>query len=262
MLQPIPGVCDVYKHVFKNSNGSLHKITTGNDSNLGPCIQFDNDDLIQIPEPGMFVKGCELAPGILKAAFLGHDTDKIYYLYDDGEVIDATKQGKGKNPFAWDHTALLHVQEDTNFPNYASEGIHHINPDGTIVMNNDPSLFGEMHGMKLHHIDRDGDFIVAVVDKFVNAGVCLITPTHIYYYNQSTSNPPYIVHAGGIIWVAVQGSQWRNTFDPEFPVWDVVEEIGITQPPIPPTIPPVSGEIVFNIPGPIQAGQVIKLVVT
>jgi hypothetical protein len=259
MLQPLPGICDVYKHVFHEiGDTNIHKVVVGNDNNLGPCLQFDNDPPIQIPEPAMFVKGFSRW-GLEKALFLGHDTDDVYLIYSNGGALNLGKKGKGKNPFAFDLDGIEIIQSDESFPGYASEGIHHIEPDGRIVMNNDPSLFGEMHGMKLHHIDRDGEFIVAVTDKFINAGVCLITPTHIYYYNQSTSNPPYIVHSGGVIWVAVQGSQWRNTFDPEFPQWDHVEEINGGTPPVD---PPVGNEIVFNIPGPIKAGQVIRLMVT
>jgi hypothetical protein len=233
---PKPGQ-NIFRDVTTDPiTGKPHKVKV-----CGPWLQFDEDEPIQLPEPGMHVR-LWCSEGEKKALVRGHDTDSLY-LVDADDAIDLGKV-MGDYPAAAGTDGKIAIQRDNSRHDYSAEGIHHIEPDGRWVMNNDPALnytFPSGHryaGITLIQCDRDGEWKVGKCDVMVNSGIARynMRTEKLEHFGQFSQFPPRCNRQG---WVAIQGSEWKMTPEPDAVPWIRHEDLPATPGPIVTPPPPI-----------------------
>jgi hypothetical protein len=229
---PKPGQ-NIFRDVTTDPiTGKPHKVKV-----CGPWLQFDEDDPIQLPEPGMHVR-LFVDDGYKEALVRGHDTDHVHHVFAD--VVQDFGKIMGDYPAAFDADGRYHIQRDNSRADYASEGLHHIEPDGRWVMNNAPALnYRTLDGKwPILQSHRAGGWMVGKCDAAVNSGVVRVAPDgQIDHYPQYTQFPPFVNSHG---WVAIQGSEWKMTPEPDAVPWIRHEDLPAKPGPIvtPPVVPP------------------------
>jgi hypothetical protein len=223
--------------------GKPHKVKV-----CGPWLQFDEDAPIQLPEPGMHVRMMS-ADGYKEALVRGHDSDHIYHVDPRAGVASAVQDfGKimGDYPAAFGPDGEIHIQRDSLRPDFAAEGIHHIAPDGRWVMNNDPALnrtirpaMSDLPDVELIQCDVSGHWVVGKCDALTNSGIARFNMRtgELEHFGQYSQMPPFTNEQG---WVAIQGSEWKMTPEPDAVPWIRHEDLPATPGPIvtPPVVPP------------------------
>jgi hypothetical protein len=239
-FSPKPGQ-NIFRDVTTDPiTGKPHKVKV-----CGPWLQFDEDAPIELDEPGMFVR-LSVVAGLKKALVMGHDSDEAYLL-DEG-IAAGFGRVMGLYPFAFTLSGSPVFQRDNSRPDFASEGIHHIEPGNKWVMNNDTGLNRSIEWMRppdmlpetvdLIQIDETREWLVGKCDAAVNSGVARYNRVtgvleHVPLYTQM---PPFVNAQG---WVAIQGSEWKMTPEPDAVPWIRHEDLP-SQPPMPnPDPPPV-----------------------
>jgi hypothetical protein len=239
---PEPGT-NIFRDVTTDPiTGKPHKVKV-----CGPWLQFDEDAPIQLPEPGMHVR-LWVGDGVKEALVRGHDTDHLYLVNDDGARVDMGK-AMGDYPAAFTIDGRIEFQRDDSRPDYAGEGIHHIEPDGRWVMNNAPELNTTITELtapdgkqRVAHVDmlqcdRDGDWIVGKCDALVNSGIAQFNTRdgYLWHFGLYSQFPPFVNEQG---WVAIQGSEWKMTPEPDAVPWIRHEDLPAAPPIVTPD-PPV-----------------------
>jgi hypothetical protein len=213
--------------------GKPHKVKV-----CGPWLQFDGDEPIQLPEPGMHVR-LDVREGIKRALVRGHDSDHVYLVRP--QAIDDIGRCKGDYPAAFDSDGRWHIQRDNSRPDYSAEGIHHIEPDGRWVMNNAIELNSVVtvgsETIAVLQTDRAFPYAVGKCDRLTNSGVARSGPNGLEHYGQYTQFPPFVNAQG---WVAIQGSEWKMTPEPDAVPWIRHEDLPATPGPIVTPAPPVA----------------------
>jgi hypothetical protein len=216
----------------------------------GPWLQFDEDEPIQLPEPGMHVR-LRVTDGVRVALVRGHDTDHIYVVNVHAGAVDMGKI-MGDYPAAFGPDGSFHIQRDNSRPDFAAEGLHHIEPDGRWVMNNAPELNTTITELiapdgkqRVAQIDmlqcsRAGDWVVGKCDALVNSGIAHFNTRtgQLWHFGQYSQMPPFTNEQG---WVAIQGSEWKMTPEPDAVPWIRHEDLPVKPGPIvtpPPVVPP------------------------
>jgi hypothetical protein len=231
-FSPKPGQ-NIFRDVTTDPiTGKPHKVKV-----CGPWLQFDDDEPIQLPEPGMHVR-LWCSEGEKKALVRGHDTDSLYLVGAD----DAIDLGKvmGDYPAAAGPDGKIAIQRDNSRSDYRAEGIHHVTADGRWIMNDDLSLWRSVrHGdatIPLIQADQQGDWIAGKSDAATNSGVARYNTATgtLEHYAQFTNFPPFVNAQG---WVAIQGSEWKMTPEPDAVPWVKHEDLP-AQPPTPKPDPP------------------------
>jgi hypothetical protein len=241
---PKPGQ-NIFRDVTTDPiTGKPHKVKV-----CGPWLQFDEDEPIQLPEPGMHVR-LWCSEGEKKALVRGHDTDSLYHV--EGRSIQDFDKVMGDYAAAFGPDGAIHYQRNDLEPGYASEGIHHIEPDGRWVMNNDRRLNAAVEVRDPSGAKRDvvliqthmvGAYLVGKCDEATNSGVARYSPKGLEHYPQFTQFPPFTNAQG---WVAIQGSEWKMTPEPDAVPWIRHEDLAAAFPslpgqppaPVPPVVPP------------------------
>jgi hypothetical protein len=234
---PKPGQ-NIFRDVTTDPiTGKPHKVKV-----CGPWLQFDDDEPIQLPEPGMHVR-LWCSEGEKKALVRGHDTDSLY-LVDADDAIDLGKV-MGDYPAAAGPDGKIAIQRDNSRSDYRAEGIHHVTADGRWIMNDDLSLSRSVrHGdatIPLIQADQQGDWIAGKSDAATNSGVARYNAATgaLEHYAQFTQFPPFVNAQG---WVAIQGSEWKMTPEPDAVPWirheDLPAKPGPIVTPPPPIVPP------------------------
>jgi hypothetical protein len=232
---PKPGQ-NIFRDVTTDPiTGKPHKVKV-----CGPWLQFDDDEPIQLPEPGMHVR-LWCSEGEKKALVRGHDTDSLYLVGAD----DAIDLGKvmGDYPAAAGPDGKIAIQRDNSRSDYRAEGIHHVTADGRWIMNDDLSLWRSVrHGdatIPLIQADQQGDWIAGKSDAATNSGVARYNTATgtLEHYAQFTNFPPFVNAQG---WVAIQGSKWKMTPEPDAVPWIRHEDLPAKPGPIvtPPVVTP------------------------
>jgi hypothetical protein len=232
---PKPGQ-NIFRDVTTDPiTGKPHKVKV-----CGPWLQFDDDEPIQLPEPGMHVR-LWCSEGEKKALVRGHDTDSLY-LVDADDAIDLGKV-MGDYPAAAGPDGKIAIQRDNSRSDYRAEGIHHVTADGRWIMNDDLSLWRSVrHGdatIPLIQADQQGDWIAGKSDAATNSGVARYNTATgtLEHYAQFTNFPPFVNAQG---WVAIQGSKWKMTPEPDAVPWIRHEDLPAKPGPIvtPPVVTP------------------------
>jgi hypothetical protein len=234
-FSPKPGQ-NIFRDVTTDPiTGKPHKVKV-----CGPWLQFDDDEPIQLPEPGMHVR-LWCSEGEKKALVRGHDTDSLYLVGAD----DAIDLGKvmGDYPAAAGPDGKIAIQRDNSRSDYRAEGIHHVTADGRWIMNDDLSLWRSVrHGdatIPLIQADQQGDWIAGKSDAATNSGVARYNTATgtLEHYAQFTNFPPFVNAQG---WVAIQGSKWKMTPEPDAVPWIRHEDLPAKPGPIvtPPVVTP------------------------
>jgi hypothetical protein len=234
-FSPKPGQ-NIFRDVTTDPiTGKPHKVKV-----CGPWLQFDDDEPIQLPEPGMHVR-LWCSEGEKKALVRGHDTDSLY-LVDADDAIDLGKV-MGDYPAAAGPDGKIAIQRDNSRSDYRAEGIHHVTADGRWIMNDDLSLWRSVrHGdatIPLIQADQQGDWIAGKSDAATNSGVARYNTATgtLEHYAQFTNFPPFVNAQG---WVAIQGSKWKMTPEPDAVPWIRHEDLPAKPGPIvtPPVVTP------------------------
>jgi hypothetical protein len=234
---PKPGQ-NIFRDVTTDPiTGKPHKVKV-----CGPWLQFDEDAPIKLPEPGMHVR-LWCSEGEKKALVRGHDTDSLYRV-DADDAIDLGKV-MGDYPAAAGPDGKIAIQRDNARSDYRAEGIHHVTADGRWIMNDDLSLSRSVrHGdatITLIQADQQGDWIAGKSDAATNSGVARYNTAtgKLEHFPQFTNFPPFVNKAG---WVAIQGSEWKMTPEPDAVPWirheDLPAKPGPIVTPPPPIVPP------------------------
>jgi hypothetical protein len=238
---PKPGQ-NIFRDVTTDPiTGKPHKVKV-----CGPWLQFDEDEPIQLPEPGMHAR-LWCSGDEREALVRGHDTDHVYLVNDEGAVVDMDKV-MGDYAAAFGPDGTIHAQRDNLGPGYSAEGIHHIKPDGRWVMNNAVELNSVVgyqrkddHGIDLIQLiqgDMRGNYRAAKCDRLTNSGIARLGPDGLHHYGQYSQFAPFVNEQG---WVAIQGSEWRMTPEPDAVPWIRHEDLPAKPGPIvtpPPVVPP------------------------
>jgi hypothetical protein len=238
---PKPGQ-NIFRDVTTDPiTGKPHKVKV-----CGPWLQFDEDEPIQLPEPGMHAR-LWCSGDKREALVRGHDTDHVYLVNDEGAVVDMDKV-MGDYAAAFGPDGTIHAQRDNLGPGYSAEGIHHIKPDGRWVMNNAVELNSVVgyqrkddHGIDLIQLiqgDMRGNYRAAKCDRLTNSGIARLGPDGLHHYGQYSQFAPFVNEQG---WVAIQGSEWRMTPEPDAVPWIRHEDLPAKPGPIvtpPPVVPP------------------------
>jgi hypothetical protein len=231
---PKPGQ-NIFRDVTTDPiTGKPHKVKV-----CGPWLQFDEDAPIKLPEPGMHVR-LWCSEGEKKALVRGHDTDSLYRV-DADDAIDLGKV-MGDYPAAAGPDGKIAIQRDNARSDYRAEGIHHVTADGRWIMNDDLSLSRSVrHGdatITLIQADQQGDWIAGKSDAATNSGVARYNTAtgKLEHFPQFTNFPPFVNKAG---WVAIQGSEWKMTPEPDAVPWIRHEDLPATPGPIVTPAPPV-----------------------
>jgi hypothetical protein len=238
---PKPGQ-NIFRDVTTDPiTGKPHKVKV-----CGPWLQFDEDEPIQLPEPGMHAR-LWCSGDKREALVRGHDTDHVYLVNDEGAVVDMDKV-MGDYAAAFGPDGTIHAQRDNLGPGYLAEGIHHIKPDGRWVMNNAVELNSVVgyqrkddHGIDLIQLiqgDMRGNYRAAKCDRLTNSGIARLGPDGLHHYGQYSQFAPFVNEQG---WVAIQGSEWRMTPEPDAVPWIRHEDLPAKPGPIvtpPPVVPP------------------------
>jgi hypothetical protein len=232
---PKPGQ-NIFRDVTTDPiTGKPHKVKV-----CGPWLQFDEDAPIKLPEPGMHVR-LWCSEGEKKALVRGHDTDSLYRV-DADDAIDLGKV-MGDYPAAAGPDGKIAIQRDNARSDYRAEGIHHVTADGRWIMNDDLSLSRSVrHGdatIPLIQADQQGDWIAGKSDAATNSGVARYNTATgtLEHYAQFTNFPPFVNAQG---WVAIQGSKWKMTPEPDAVPWIRHEDLPAKPGPIvtPPVVTP------------------------
>jgi hypothetical protein len=234
---PKPGQ-NIFRDVTTDPiTGKPHKVKV-----CGPWLQFDEDEPIQLPEPGMHAR-LWCSGDKREALVRGHDTDHVYLVNDEGAVVDMDKV-MGDYAAAFGPDGTIHAQRDNLGPGYSAEGIHHIKPDGRWVMNNAVELNSVVgyqrkddHGIDLIQLiqgDMRGNYRAAKCDRLTNSGIARLGPDGLHHYGQYSQFAPFVNEQG---WVAIQGSEWKMTPEPDAVPWIRHEDLP-AKPPTGDTPPP------------------------
>jgi hypothetical protein len=217
-------------------------------------------------EDGMHVRGW----GDGHLAWRGHQDDLAYL---DGDCVNFDDKVKGNFPCAFHpFSGIVHVQHsgggdrldryalDGQYAGsvsapYASEGIHHIEPDGRIVMGNADELRRLINGELWHNCVETENYIVGQYGRDPDYGGALARlhkPTgHVRRWLGYTPHPPRAVELDGILTVAISG---RDTPEPSEVIWSgSFPPLPVTPDPVVPVPvhprPMIRGGFGDNIPG-------------
>jgi hypothetical protein len=180
-------------------------------------------------ETGMHVRGW----GDGHLVWRGHEDDMAYI---NGRMLPA-RRVQGNFPILFDAGGLVHVQlqgatdhlhqftregvwAGTVDAPYASEGCHHIEPDGRIVMGNDPSLRRTINGETWFNCVETANYIVGQFGRDPDYGGALSKldkrTGQVTRWLGYTPHPPRAVELDGVLTVAISG---RDTPAPDQVEW-------------------------------------------